>query len=96
MAALSKLSGPKLQALIVERNRAWGLALDATIASGMGHMRGSEIHTLAQEGDTLLHRVRVAREYVTTRALWLEAMDELDARRAYHGSDKPIKKKEAY
>lgn len=88
---LSKLSGPKLRALIAKRDAERGAALDATIAAGMGMMRHSDIEALAK-GSSLLSKTLLARRYLQTRGAWLEAVEELDARKAYHGGDKPIKR----
>lgn len=90
MSNLSNLSGPKLQALIAARNARWSAALDATLRAGMGEMRHSDIAELAR-GSSLVNRVAIAREYIDARSDWAAAMDELDKRRDYHGSDKPIK-----
>lgn len=91
MTDLTKLSAKKLHELIAKRDTARGAALDATIAAGMGMMKHSDIVALAA-GDALLENVRIAREYLSTRATWLEAVEELDSRRTYHGGDKPIKR----
>lgn len=92
MTDISKLSGPKLHALIAKRDAARGAALDATIAAGMGMMRHADIVALST-GSDLIANVRIAREYLMTRAEWENANDELEARRKYHGGDKPIKRK---
>mgnify|MGYP001602931663 CR=1 FL=1 len=91
MTAIEKLSGPKLHALIAKRDAACSAALDATIAAGMGMMKHSDIVALST-GSELVEKVRLAREYLMTRAEWANAHDELDARRRYQGSDKPIKR----
>lgn len=90
MVDLTKLSGPKLHALIAKRDAKRVTALDAAIAAGMGMMRHSEIVELSTQ-NALLEKPRLAREYLLTRANWLEAVEELDARKRYHGGDKPIK-----
>jgi hypothetical protein len=91
MTDLTKLSGPKLHALIAKRDSERSAALDATIAAGMGLMRHSDIEALAA-GSSLVGNSLLARTYLSTRAAWLDAVLELDARRAYHGGDKPIKR----
>jgi hypothetical protein len=92
MTDLTKLSGPKLRAIIAKRETERNAALDATIAAGMGQMRHADIVELSN-GSPLLVNTQIARTYLTTRQAWLEAMDELDDRKRYHGSDKPIKRK---
>ena len=88
---LATLPAKKLHAVIAKREAERGAALDATIAAGMGMMRHAEIEALAC-GSSLLANTHLAREYLRTRAEWLEAHAELDARKAYHGGDKPIKR----
>lgn len=91
MADLSKMPAKKLHALIAKREAERGAALDAMITAGMGMMRHNEIELLAKlscpEYDT-----EIARRYLSTRSAWLEANEELDARKRYHGGDKPIKR----
>lgn len=91
MSDLAKLSAKKLHEVIARRNAHWTKTLDATIAAGMGEMRYSEIVELAK-GSSLVSKVVLARDYLNARHDWKAAMDELDARKAYHGSDKPIKR----
>lgn len=88
---LTKLSGPKLRALIAKRDTERGAALDATIAAGMGMMRHCDIEALAK-GSSLASNVVLARAYLNTRAAWLDAVLELESRQKYHGGDKPIKR----
>lgn len=91
MSDLETLSAKKLHAVIQKRHARWSEVLDATIAAGMGDMRFSDIVELAK-GDPLLPKVRLARDYLNARHDWAVANDELDARRRYHGGDKPIKR----
>jgi hypothetical protein len=91
MTNLSKLSGPKLRALIAKRDAERGAALDATIAAGMGMLKHHDIIELASQS-SMLERTQIARRYLQTRGAWLEANEELDARKRYHGGDKPIKR----
>lgn len=90
MADITKLSAKKLHALIAERDAAWTKACDATIAAGMGQMRHSEIVEFAK-GSSLIRRVQLSRDYLAARSAWAEAYNEMERRKAYHGSDKPIK-----
>jgi hypothetical protein len=91
MSDLAKLSAKKLHAVIAKRDAHWKATLDATIAAGMGQMRYSEIVELAK-GSRLLRKVQLANDYLNARHDWKVAIDELDARKDYHGSDKPIKR----
>ena len=95
MSDLETLPAKKLHALISKRDAHWKTTLDATIAAGMGEMRYSDIFELAK-GSKLLHRVQIANDYLNARLDWRNALDELERRKAYHGSDKPIKRKSAY
>lgn len=89
---LSKLSAKALHAEIHKRDMARCKALDATIRAGMGNMRHADIVELSK-GSSLLSRVMLARDYLTTCAAWVEADDELMARKRWHGTDKPICKR---
>ncbi len=91
MNDIETLSAKKLHALIAKRDAHWKATLDATIAAGMGDLRYSEIVELAK-GSMLLRRVRLANDYLNARRDWKIAYDELDRRKAWHGSDKPIKR----
>lgn len=91
MTDLSKLSAKKLHGTIARLNVAYRASLDATIAAGMGDMRHSDIVELAK-CSSLLHKAELARNYLNARKAWADAMDELDARKAFHGGDKPIKR----
>lgn len=87
MIDLTKLSASKLHALIAKRDAAQSALLHEVIAAGYGNYRGNEIRELAKsEGWPLLV------EYVTACDAWYEANAELDARKRYHGGDKPIKR----
>lgn len=95
MTDLSTLSAKKLHAVIAARDARWKAVLDATIAAGMGEMRFSDIVDLAK-GSKLLTKVQIANDYLNARLDWRNAHDELDRRKDYHGSDKPIKRSSAY
>jgi hypothetical protein len=92
LSDLSTLSAPKLHAVIAKRDTHWKATLDRTIAAGMGDMRFSDIVELAK-GSSLVGKTLLARDYLNARHDWRVAMDELDARRTYHGGDKPIKRR---
>lgn len=91
MSDLAKLSAKKLHAVIAQREKHWSATLDATIRAGLGEVRYSEMVELAK-GSSLLARTAVALAYLNARHDVKAAWDELDARKAYHGSDKPIKR----
>lgn len=91
MSDIAKLSAAKLHALIAVRERADNVALDAVIAAGMGNMTGNQIREFAK-GSSMLNKVMLARKRIETRDALQEAYDELDARKRYHGGDKPIKR----
>jgi len=95
MSDLSTLSAKKLHEVIERRNAHWKATLDATIAAGMGGLRYSDIVELAK-GSALLNKTQLALNYLNARHDWTVAMDELDARKAYHGGDKPIKRPKTY
>lgn len=95
MSDLSTLSAKKLHEVIARRNAHWKATLDATIAAGMGEMRYSEIVELAK-GSSLVGKTQLALNYLNARRDWIAAEDELEARKAYHGSDKPIKRAKTY
>lgn len=92
---LQTLSAAKIESELAKRDAAHSIMLDRTIAAGMGQMRHTEIMELAK-GDTLLSKVRLAKEYLAScdarRAVW----DEIERREKYHGSRKPIRAKPAY
>ena len=87
MTDLSKLSAAKIEALYVKRQAACSVNCTALINAGRGMERGNEIYAKGKAGaDTL------SVEYVSlTDAVHLVIM-EMEARRRYHGSLKPIKR----
>lgn len=92
MSDLETLSAPKLRAVIERCKSRWDEVLDATIAAGMGNLRHADLVELAK-GSSLLSKTVLARDYLNARQDWAVAMNELDARKDYHGSDKPIKRR---
>lgn len=89
MSNLETLSAKKLHEVIKRRDARWREMLDATIAAGLGNARFSDMVEFAK-GSTLLGRTKIARDYLSAHHDWKVAMDEIDRRKAYHGSDKPI------
>lgn len=90
---LAKLSAKKLQAEIAKRDAAHMWNVDAFIQSGRGYMTGEAIREAAK-GSGLLILTQLARAWVKSSDARREAWDEEEARRRYHGSDKPIKRSE--
>lgn len=91
MSDYAKLSAPKLHKVIAARYARYTETLDATLRAGMGDLRHSDLVELAK-GSSLLVKSNLARDYLNARHDWKVVADELDARRDYHGSDKPIKR----
>lgn len=91
MIDLPKLSASKLLAEIDARSADHSASVDTMIRLGYGHCTGSEIREFAKES-SLLTRTLLARQWVATKDALQAAYAEQDARRRYHGSDKPIKR----
>lgn len=91
MTDLTKLSAPKLRELARQTRLRWGEVLDAALAAGMGSCTLRDIEEIAK-GDTLVSKTRIAQDYVAARQEWVRVQDELDARKDFHGSDRPIRK----
>lgn len=81
MADLSKLSEAKLQALYAKRNAAHSANIKALIAVGRGMERPNEIS---------LKTDPLSLEYVRLNTAFYEVVAEMDARKRWHGSLKPI------
>lgn len=88
---ITKLSAAKLHAHIAAANARHTRVLDAVIARGMGSYTGAQMAEFAK-GSSLLARTMLARELIEARDAYLSALNELDARRRWHGGDKPIKR----
>lgn len=88
---LAKLSEKKLVEESKRREAVYNASIDAAISAGLGEVRHSDMAEIAA-GTSLLHRVLVARDYLAAweaqKAIWAE----IDARKVYHGSLKPIKR----
>jgi hypothetical protein len=91
---LSTLSGPKLKTRISVLDAEHSASTSRLIAAGLGSARGSDIETLAK-GSSLLANVRLAREHMEICRRRNDAFCELAARERYHGSDKPIRTRNA-
>jgi hypothetical protein len=90
MSDLETLSAKKLHTVISARNARWDEVLTHMIQAGLGHATFVQIVEISK-GSSLLSRTVLARDYLNASHDWKVAMDELDRRRAYHGSDRPIK-----
>lgn len=88
MADLSKLSAAKIEALYAERSEACSANCRALIAAGRGMERGSEIYAKGKAIDA----DPLSIEYVTTTDAFREVADEIEARKRWHGSTKPIRR----
>jgi len=94
MSTLSTLPARRLHMHIANASKRHSHAIDAAINNGMGEVRHSEMREFAA-GSSLLARTRIARECIAAWEAYKAGLDELDARRAYHGGDRPIKRKES-
>lgn len=92
MSDLETLSAKKLHEVIARRDKRLRETLDATIAAGMGSLRYSEVVDLAK-GSSLLSKTKIALDYLNARRDWQVACDELDSRKRWGGTDKPIKRR---
>ncbi len=90
---LTRLSATKLRAETEKRETAHGLQLAAIIAAGFGDARMSDLWEWSRES-ALLPRTQLAKAYCQTREAEQACYDELHARRRWHGSDKPIKRRD--
>lgn len=91
MSDLETLSAKKLHEVIARCDKRFAEALDATIKAGMAELRHSDLVELAK-GSSLLVKTKIALDYLNARRDWRVAIDELDRRKAYSGTDKPIKR----
>jgi len=89
---LETLSARKLHDLIAKRDARLKETLDATIRAGMGALTYSQVAEIAK-GSSLIGHAELARAYISARQEWNAAHIELDRRKAWHGSDKPIRKR---
>lgn len=98
MPDLTKLSGPKLEALIEARREIDLAACKRCIALGLGQWRYSDMRD-ALDGkrvDCDYPQLAAMRRNVEASAALREALDEMDARKRYHGSNRPIRGASAY
>ncbi len=88
----SKLSAKKLHEVIAKREARWREMLDAVIEAGWGDLHYSDIVEKAK-ASSLLDSKKLALDYLNARRDIDLVRNELDARKRWHGSDKPIKRK---
>lgn len=92
MADLTRLSVNKLNALIARRFEASRIANKAVIAAGLGSMRGFEMRQLVRDEKLAPDQLAAARASIAADTDYHAAVDELAARRRWHGEDKPIRR----
>lgn len=85
---ITKLSAAKIEALYEKRQKACSINCTALINAGRGMERGSEIYAKGIAGADPL-----SIEYVKLSDAFQEVVREMDARKRWHGSLKPIKRK---
>jgi hypothetical protein len=83
---LTRLSARKLHAEIEKRDARHSETLKEVIAAGYGNLTGREVRDRAKALDYVCAR------HVAALDAFLEATQELDARRRWHGEDKPIRR----
>jgi hypothetical protein len=83
MTDLTKLSAAKLEALYAKRSEASSVNCRKFIEAGRGMERPTQIRT---QTDAL------SLEYVAVNEAFFAVVAEMDARKRYHGSSKPIKR----
>ena len=92
MADLTKLSGPRLNALIAHLDLIDAKSIKTLIHAGMGSFTGAQVRAKAKQPCDFPD-VRLCREHVANQDELNAARAELEARRRYHGGDKPIRRR---
>lgn len=92
MPNLEKLSAAKLHAEIEKRREKDGAFLSALIAAGFHNHTGNQLDAMVRDGSA----TKLVTDARAASHAYYAALDELDARRRYHGGDKPIKRKIIY
>ena len=88
MPNLQTLSGPKLEQLIETRSDATSKLLMKVIEAGHGNDTMNDLRASVKEGSAS----DLVQAYMAAYDEEILARDELDARRRYHGSDKPSRR----
>ena len=87
MVDFSNVSENMLRTMYDKRGDEWGASLDRVIALGYGDVRFSDMEALARDGDAVA---------VAHLAVWRklkDVTDEMERRKRWHGSLKPIRKR---
>jgi hypothetical protein len=84
---LSRMSAAKLAAHRAACDAAEDAACKALIDAGRGHETGGQTRAKAEAGDAL------AMQWAMARDAAMDAWSELQDRRRWHGSDKPIRRR---
>ena len=87
MVDFSNVSESMLRTMYDKRGDEWGASLDRVIALGYGDVRFSDMEALARDGDAVA---------VAHLAVWRklkDVTDEMERRKRWHGSLKPIRKR---
>ena len=87
MLDLAKISASKLEAIYAERQAACSANCTALINAGRGLERGNEIYAKGVAGADPL-----SVEYATLTDAVRAVIDEMESRKRWHGSLKPIKR----
>jgi hypothetical protein len=88
MIGIAKLSARKLEELYAKRQAACSVNCTALISAGRGMERGNEIYAKGAEGADSL-----SIEYVKTSDAVRLVIDEMEARKRWHGTLSPIKRR---
>lgn len=89
MSNLETLSGAKLEALIEKLDEVHSGHVNEFIARGLGHLRGSDIRNALADPDCKFLVLAIA--WVNSSDALSNARFEFDARKRYHGTNKPIR-----
>ena len=86
MSKYNGLSEKMLLAFEAKRGEAWEASLDIAIAMGFGDWRHSDMVALAKQGNSF------AIDHCAAWNAYSDVLEEMHARKTYHGSLKPIKR----
>lgn len=82
----SLVSEKMLLAFEAKRGAAWEASLDIALAMGFGNWRYSDMVALAKQGNSF------AIDHCAAWNAYNEVLEEMHARKTYHGNLKPIKR----
>ena len=86
MTDITNLSAAKLQSLAARLGNAYSHEVTKAVQTGRGDWRASDMRAAAENGDA------AARANVDAWAAYYGALSEIQRRREYHGSLKPIRR----